>query len=77
MPWVNEFLLRRKKGELGVSRRRLAVKRRGKNQQAEGTEGSAFFQKRSSLSPSTEGGKRSRDEEGLSEVGARLCPSPQ
>lgn len=30
MPWVNKFLLRRKKGELGVSRRRLVIKRRGK-----------------------------------------------
>lgn len=35
------------------------------------------LQKRNSPSPSTEGEKRSRDQEGLSEVGARLCPSPQ
>lgn len=30
MPGVDVFLLRRKKGEFGVSRRRLKVKRRGK-----------------------------------------------
>lgn len=76
MPWVNEFLLRRKKGELGVSRRRLVIKRRGKINRLK-EQKDLPFSKRDALYLPPPREERSRDEEGLSEVGARLCPSPQ
>lgn len=72
MPGVNEFLLRTKKGEFGFSQRRLLVRGRSKINRLKEQTDLTFFP-----TSSTEGEKRSRDQEGLSEVGARLCPSPQ
>lgn len=77
MPWVNEFLLRRKKGELGVPRRRLVIKRRGKINRLKEQKDLPFSKRDALYLPPPREKKRSRDEEGLSEVGARLCPSPQ